>query len=77
MDAYGKVNSCPNRGCSSLANLLITMFQPTQLIVFVNLSLSVFNDGSTRDLMSLTGTVPVSYRGMVVEVESQLIENKI
>uniref|UniRef100_A0A8C6PX97 UEV domain-containing protein n=1 Tax=Nothobranchius furzeri TaxID=105023 RepID=A0A8C6PX97_NOTFU len=23
----------------------------------------VFNDGSSRDLMSLTGTVPVSYRG--------------
>uniref|UniRef100_A0A8B9HQC0 UEV domain-containing protein n=1 Tax=Astyanax mexicanus TaxID=7994 RepID=A0A8B9HQC0_ASTMX len=24
----------------------------------------VFNDGSTRELMSLSGTVPVSYRGM-------------
>lgn len=24
---------------------------------------SVFNDGSSRDLMSLTGTIPISYRG--------------
>ncbi|CAI5664676.1 tumor susceptibility 101a [Oreochromis niloticus] len=28
----------------------------------------VFNDGSTRDLMSLTGTVPVSYRGNVYNI---------
>lgn len=27
-------------------------------------SLSVFNDGSSRELMSLTGTIPVPYRGM-------------
>uniref|UniRef100_A0A8C7WUW7 UEV domain-containing protein n=1 Tax=Oryzias sinensis TaxID=183150 RepID=A0A8C7WUW7_9TELE len=27
----------------------------------------VFNDGSSRDLMSLTGTVPVSYRGKLAE----------
>lgn len=37
-----------------------------QLVLLVDMgssSFSVFNDGSTRDLMSLTGTVPVSYRG--------------
>uniref|UniRef100_A0A8C5AME8 Tumor susceptibility 101a n=1 Tax=Gadus morhua TaxID=8049 RepID=A0A8C5AME8_GADMO len=28
----------------------------------------VFNDGSTRELMSLTGTVPVSYRGNVYNI---------
>ncbi|XP_077568230.1 tumor susceptibility gene 101 protein-like [Stigmatopora nigra] len=28
----------------------------------------VFNDGSVRDLMSLTGTVPVSYRGNVYNI---------
>uniref|UniRef100_A0A665TRX0 Tumor susceptibility 101a n=1 Tax=Echeneis naucrates TaxID=173247 RepID=A0A665TRX0_ECHNA len=28
----------------------------------------VFNDGSTRDLMSLTGTVPVTYRGNVYNI---------
>ncbi|XP_016097446.1 tumor susceptibility gene 101 protein-like [Sinocyclocheilus grahami] len=28
----------------------------------------VFNDGSSRDLMSLTGTVPVSYRGNVYNI---------
>ncbi|MBN3326634.1 TS101 protein, partial [Atractosteus spatula] len=28
----------------------------------------VFNDGSTRDLMSLTGTIPVSYRGNVYNI---------
>ncbi|KAM4583531.1 tumor susceptibility gene 101 protein-like [Odontesthes bonariensis] len=28
----------------------------------------VFNDGSTRDLMSLTATVPVSYRGNVYNI---------
>uniref|UniRef100_A0A8C3B2D1 Tumor susceptibility 101a n=1 Tax=Cyclopterus lumpus TaxID=8103 RepID=A0A8C3B2D1_CYCLU len=28
----------------------------------------VFNDGSTRDLMSLTGTVPVSYRGNIYNI---------
>uniref|UniRef100_A0A3P8VIN6 Tumor susceptibility 101a n=1 Tax=Cynoglossus semilaevis TaxID=244447 RepID=A0A3P8VIN6_CYNSE len=28
----------------------------------------VFNDGSTRDLLSLTGTVPVSYRGNVYNI---------
>lgn len=26
-------------------------------------SVSVFNDGNSRDLMSLAGTIPVSYRG--------------
>lgn len=26
-------------------------------------SISVFNDGNSRDLMSLAGTIPVSYRG--------------
>ncbi|XP_008310552.1 tumor susceptibility 101a isoform X2 [Cynoglossus semilaevis] len=30
--------------------------------------LTVFNDGSTRDLLSLTGTVPVSYRGNVYNI---------
>ncbi|XP_062276615.1 uncharacterized protein LOC133981779 [Scomber scombrus] len=28
----------------------------------------VFNDGSTRDLISLTGTIPVSYRGNVYNI---------
>ncbi|KAJ8417690.1 hypothetical protein AAFF_G00225330 [Aldrovandia affinis] len=28
----------------------------------------VFNDGSSRDLMSLTGTVPVSYRGSIYNI---------
>ncbi|XP_061101352.1 tumor susceptibility gene 101 protein-like [Conger conger] len=28
----------------------------------------VFNDGSSRDLMSLTGTVPVSYRGNIYNI---------
>ncbi|KAJ8343182.1 hypothetical protein SKAU_G00305110 [Synaphobranchus kaupii] len=28
----------------------------------------VFNDGSTRELMSLTGTVPVSYRGNIYNI---------
>lgn len=34
-----------------------------QLVHMGSSCISVFNDGSTRDLMSLTGTVPVSYRG--------------
>ncbi len=37
-----------------------------QLVLLVDMGsscISVFNDGSTRDLMSLTGTVPVNYRG--------------
>lgn len=37
-----------------------------QLVLLVDIGtscISVFNDGSSRDLMSLTGTVPVSYRG--------------
>ncbi|KAJ8247271.1 hypothetical protein GJAV_G00244400 [Gymnothorax javanicus] len=32
----------------------------------------VFNDGSSRDLMSLTGTVPVSYRGNVYNIPVRL-----
>ncbi|CAF95809.1 unnamed protein product [Tetraodon nigroviridis] len=28
----------------------------------------VFNDGSSRDLMSLTGTIPISYRGNVYNI---------
>ena len=32
------------------------------LMVYIS-PMPVFNDGSTRELMSLTGTVPVSYRG--------------
>lgn len=37
---------------------------PTCLLVDLGTScIVVFNDGSSRDLMSLAGTIPVSYRG--------------
>lgn len=48
MDAYGKILSC----------LCFFVFSVNNWGF-----LTVFNDGSSRDLMSLTGTVPVSYRG--------------
>lgn len=36
-------------------------------------SLSVFNDGSSRELMSLSGTIPVPYRGMLLLLLSSSI----
>uniref|UniRef100_A0A3B1JD81 Tumor susceptibility 101a n=1 Tax=Astyanax mexicanus TaxID=7994 RepID=A0A3B1JD81_ASTMX len=35
---------------------------------YVSVLFVVFNDGSSRELMSLTGTVPVSYRGNVYNI---------
>ena len=58
MDAYGKSN---NTGC--LSCILYDCLMLNLLLTLGCSCVSVFNDGSTRDLMSLTGTVPVSYRG--------------
>lgn len=69
MDAYGKLN---DTDLLSLLSCLSYIFYAyiwwyiSNLFCFWHenfLFFLVFNDGSSRDLMSLTGTVPVSYRG--------------
>lgn len=40
-------------------------------------SLSVFNDGSSRELMSLSGTIPVPYRGMHLLLSSPPLFSQI
>lgn len=54
MDAYGK------RQALVFVCVMFCLLTNIDLQFFC---VSVFNDGSSRDLMSLTGTVPVSYRG--------------
>lgn len=59
MDAYGKIDD-PYFFLSLIA--WFNLGSHTVLLLTLA-SVSVFNDGSSRDLMSLTGTIPVSYRG--------------
>lgn len=65
MDAYGK--SSYTELMVLCGYILYAHMMANIYIVFVNRHVIffylVFNDGSTRDLLSLTGTVPVSYRG--------------
>lgn len=69
MDAYGKLHHTDLlflTVCLVSYILFDCMMVNIQVVLLVDMrssSISVFNDGSTRDLMSLTGTVPVSYRG--------------
>lgn len=64
MDAYGKYGSTAGLIPVIFSHVRYENLQSTKITCFVYYYfISVFNDGSTRDLMSLTGTVPVSYRG--------------
>lgn len=65
MDAYGKLNDTDHLCLTGLSQLCLLNYDgmdPTSFDMGTSCFL-VFNDGSSRDLMSLTGTVPVSYRG--------------
>jgi len=59
MDAYGKFYNTSVQFWDCYVYVIRCMLMEWHTSACV----SVFNDGSTRDLMSLTGTVPVSYRG--------------